>query len=160
MLRVALNPSTRFASLTSRHTVSPEPAWMVIHGTMGRKHNLFRFGRKRWYKPAKKNSRGESAQKLCHHEAWCIDWTNPGKCICECSRKRYCWIGKGCGSREPEETRFLRLLRRCGAKDSLPFQEQQLGAQHDDAAAGLLARIKALMNLPSTSRARASISRP
>ena len=65
------------------------------------KHNLLRFGRKRWNKPAKQNSRGESAEKLCHHEAGCIGWTNPGKRICERSGERDRRIGKGCGSREP-----------------------------------------------------------
>ena len=75
---------------------------MVIHGTIGMwKHNLLRFGRKRRYKPAKKNSRSESTEELCHHEARSIDWTNPGKCICECSRERYRRIGKGRRSREP-----------------------------------------------------------
>ena len=43
-----------------------------------RKHNLLRFGRKRRYKPAKKNSGSESAEELRHHEARSIDWTNPG----------------------------------------------------------------------------------
>ena len=66
-----------------------------------RKHNLFRFGRKRRQKPAKENSRGKRAKELCHDEARCIDWTNPGKCICERSRERYRRIGKGRRSREP-----------------------------------------------------------
>jgi hypothetical protein len=66
-----------------------------------RKHNLLRFGRKRRYKPAKNNSGSESAEELRHHEARSIDWTNPGKCICECSRERYGPIGKGRRSCEP-----------------------------------------------------------
>ena len=45
------------------------------------------------------------------------------------------------------------------ARKSHPLQEQQPDAQHE-ATAGLFARMKALMNLPSTSRASASTSRP
>lgn len=66
-----------------------------------RKHNPIRFRRKRRCKPTKKNSRSKSAEELCHHEARSIDWTNPGKCICERSRERYGRIGKGRRSREP-----------------------------------------------------------
>ena len=65
------------------------------------KHNPLRFGRKRRYKPTKKNSRSESTEELCHHEARSIDWTDPGKCICEYSRERDGRIGKGRRSREP-----------------------------------------------------------
>jgi hypothetical protein len=75
---------------------------MVIHGTIGiLKHNLLRFGRKRRHKPAKKHRRGERTEELCDHEPRCIDWTNPGKCICECSCERYRRIGKGRRCRKP-----------------------------------------------------------
>ncbi len=43
------------------------------------KHYVFRFGRKRWYKPAKKNSRGESAEELRYYKARHIGGPNPGK---------------------------------------------------------------------------------
>ena len=74
---------------------------MIIHLTDGWKHCFFRFGRERWYKPAKKNCRSESAEELRDYEARCIGRTNPGKCVCECSRERYGRIGKGSGSRKP-----------------------------------------------------------
>jgi hypothetical protein len=47
------------------------------------KHNLFCFGKKRGHKPAKKNSRGESAEKLRCYKAWRICRTNPDKRVCE-----------------------------------------------------------------------------
>ena len=58
------------------------------------KHNLFRFGRKRWHKPAEKNCRGESAEELRYYKARHIGRPNPGKGVRERSCKRYRWIGK------------------------------------------------------------------
>ena len=93
------------------------------------KHNLLRFGRKRWYKPAKKNSRSQSAEELCHHEARCIDRTNPGKCICERSRERYRRISKGRRSREPVcagDVKTHRYRNRFGAQTgTAPNDTQQ-----------------------------------
>src|ERR1700744_5541088 len=65
------------------------------------KHNVFRFGRKRWYKPAEKNSRGASAEELRYYKARHVGRPNPGKGVRERSCKRYRWIGKGGGSRKP-----------------------------------------------------------
>src|ERR1700761_3066780 len=65
------------------------------------KHNVFRFGRKRRYKPAEKNSRGASAEELRYYKARHVGRPNPGKGVHERSCKRYRWIGKGGGSRKP-----------------------------------------------------------
>jgi hypothetical protein len=43
------------------------------------KHNVFRFGRKRWHKPAEKNSCGGSAEELRYYKARHIGGPNPGK---------------------------------------------------------------------------------
>jgi hypothetical protein len=59
------------------------------------KHNLFRFGRKRWHKPAEKNSRGESAEELRYYKPRRIDWPNSSKRVCERSREGYCGIREG-----------------------------------------------------------------
>jgi hypothetical protein len=47
-----------------------KPLLIIIAVNIGmRKHNVFRFARKRWYKPAEKNSRGESAEELRYYKA-------------------------------------------------------------------------------------------
>jgi hypothetical protein len=65
------------------------------------KNNLFCFGRKRWHKPTKKNSRGESAEELRYYKNRRIDRTNSGKGVRARACNRYRGIGKGGGSRKP-----------------------------------------------------------
>ena len=93
------------------------------------KHNFLLFGRKRGYKPAEKNSCSKSAEELCHNETRCIDRANPCECICECSRKRYSRIGKGCGSREPvraSDVKTNRYRNRLGTQtDTAPNDAEQ-----------------------------------
>ena len=43
------------------------------------KHDLFRFGRKRWHKPAEKDSRGESTKELRYYKARHIGGRIPAK---------------------------------------------------------------------------------
>ena len=76
--------------------------WSLLTANIGMwKHNVFRFGRKRWHKPAEKNSRAESAEELRYYKARYIGGPNPGKGVRERSCNRYRWIGKGGGSCKP-----------------------------------------------------------
>ena len=59
-----------------------------------RKHNLFGFGRKRWHKPAEKNSRGESAEELRYYKTRRVDRANSGKGVRERACNRYRGICK------------------------------------------------------------------
>ena len=86
--------------------------WSLLTANIGMwKHNVFRFGRKRWHKPAEKNSRGESAEELRYYKARHIGRANPGKGVRERSCKRYRWIGKGGGSRKPVCARNVKTDR-------------------------------------------------
>jgi hypothetical protein len=67
-----------------------KPLLIIIAVNIGmRKHNVFRFARKRWYKPAEKNRRGASAEELRYYKARHIGRPNPGKGVRERSCKRY-----------------------------------------------------------------------
>jgi hypothetical protein len=80
---------------------SKPPHWSLTANIGTWKHNVFRFARKRWHKPAEKNSRGASAEELRYYKARHVGGPNPGKGVRERSCKRYRWIGKGGGSRKP-----------------------------------------------------------
>ena len=70
-----------------------KPLLIIIAVNIGmRKHNVFRFARKRWYKPAEKNRRGASAEELRYYKARHIGRPNPGKGVRERSCKRYRWV--------------------------------------------------------------------
>jgi hypothetical protein len=132
-----------------RLSVKTSKSWHLLTANIGMwKHHVFRFGGKRWYKPAEKNSRGESAQELRYYKAQHIGRPNPGKGVRERSCKRYRWIGKGDGSRKPvcaanfspmipEPTTAARrnavprhsaTMRRERVIERNQFQEQQPGA--------------------------------
>ena len=66
-----------------------------------RKHNVFRFDGSDGTSQRKRTCCSKSAKDLYNDEAGCIGRSNPGKCICECSRESYRRIGKGSGSRKP-----------------------------------------------------------
>src|ERR1700686_2694133 len=71
------------------------------------KHDLLRFGGKRWDQPAKKNSGGKSAEELGGYKTGRIQRTNPGKRIRERSGECYRWIGVGSGCSEPICARYV-----------------------------------------------------
>ena len=49
---------------------SKPPHWSLLTANISMwKPHFFRFRRKRWYKPAEKNSRGESAEELRYYKA-------------------------------------------------------------------------------------------